>query len=512
MKTNPTFTLLIVDDEPDVVDALRRTLEDPRLEIVGCTRPSEALDVLATHEVDLVISDLDMPEMHGLDLLRRVRQDHPEVIRIVLTGRASLDSALDAINQGEVQRYLTKPWNRAKLRETIDEALERIAELRRSADAARRVALREQIRQRLESSHPGITKVELDDGVVLLDPVRLDACWTLRDVASESLADTWILDGAEDRSHSGSPSADLHRMSGVVLDQRFRLEEPIGSGGFGVVYRALQLSLERFVAVKVLRLEGTGLDYLKRFRVEALSSCRVVHPNAVTVLDAGVSDQGLAYLVMELLTGETLAQRLARGDTLSFEAGAAVAADLCGALAVAHDSGILHRDVKPANVFLHQGPQGPVTKLLDFGIAKLASPRDSHQGITADDLLVGTPAYIAPERISNGEMDGRVDVYGVGVLLYEMLSGVRPFEGESPTEVARKQLNVYPRPLIAIDASVPPELDALVTRMLFKEPERRPTAGQAVASLRDLLPRLPARHMRVVVSSRNSSATTESAG
>jgi eukaryotic-like serine/threonine-protein kinase len=495
MTSGMTFTLLVVDDEPDVVDALRRVLENPRLEVVGCTRPLEALEVLAARPVDLVISDLDMPQMHGLELLRRIRRNHPDVVRIVLTGRASLDNALEAINGGEVHRYLTKPWEQAALRRTIDESLERVAEVRASADAMRRVAAREALRDGLERRYPGITRIELHDGALLLDPARIDASWTLRGAIGESLADTWLLDRASGDVRANDLPEDLDRLSGIVLDTRFQLKNPIGSGGFGVVYRALQMSLERFVAVKVLRTAGTDRDQLKRFRVEALSTCRVVHPNAVTVLDAGVSNQGLAYLVMELLTGETVAQRLRRRDTLSFRAAAALAADVCAALAVAHDSGILHRDIKPANVFLHEGPEGPVTKLLDFGIAKLASPQTPHHGVTAEDLLVGTPAYIAPERISNRDVDGRVDVYGVGVLLYEVLSGARPFTG-SPTEVARQQLNVNPRPLRATDDAVPPDLDALVTRMLCKDPAGRPTAAEAASFLRGLAPRLSAERMR----------------
>lgn len=508
MTAGSSFTLLVVDDEPDVVDALRRALKDPRHEVVGCTRPAQALEILATRSVDLVISDLDMPGMHGLDLLRRIRRDHPDVLRIVLTGRASLDTALDAINQGEVHRYLTKPWDQAALRRTVAGSLERLGEMRRSADAARRVAQREEIHRRLEQRYPGITRVELDDGAIELDPVRIDASWTLRDAVGDSKADAWLLDPPEVRT-TGSLAVPEHLdgLSGLVLDQRFRLEEPIGSGGFGVVYRAMQLSLERFVAVKLLR-AGGGREHLTRFRVEALSTCQVVHPNAVTVLDAGVDDRGLAYLVMELLTGETVAQRLRRGDTLSFTAAAAMAADLCAALAVAHGSGILHRDIKPANVFLHQGPEGAVTKLLDFGIAKLASPRNSIRGLTAEDVLIGTPAYIAPERVSHREADGRADVYSVGVLLYEVLCGGRPFRAGSPAEIARQQLSTYPRALSAIDASVPAELEAIVTRMLSKDPAERPTASEAATHLRALAPTLPASRMRRTPSA-VSGATTK---
>ncbi len=484
-----TRTVLVVDDERDVVDALRRALRDADREVLGCTRPADALEILARRPVDLVIADLDMPEMHGLELLRRIRRDHPDATRIVLTGRPDLDSALEAINHGEVHRYLTKPWQLVALRQTVDACLERLEESRRAADAARRASLRMALREQLELQHPGITRVELEEGAVPLDPGRIDAAWTFRDPVATAPDVHW-----RNVAQNGMALVPPHleALSGTTLERRFRLEEPIGSGGFGVVYRAVQLSLERRVAVKLLRASAAEGTHLERFRIEALSSCRVVHPNAVTVLDAGVGDGGLAYLVMELLSGETLSQRLRRGETLPFDEGARIAGDVCAALAVAHASGIVHRDVKPANVFLHRGPEGPVTKLLDFGIATLASARAA----STHGHLLGTPAYIAPERVAGRAADGRADVYSVGVLLYEVLCGARPLEAPSPFELSRQHLVVHPRPLHAIDPSVPAPLDQLVARMLAKDPAERPTAAEAAASLRDLASWLPAAHMR----------------
>jgi DNA-binding response OmpR family regulator len=488
-------TLLVVDDERDVVDALRRVLKRPDMEFVGCTRPEEALQVLAERPVDLIISDLDMPGMNGIELLGRVRRAHPGTLRMVLTGRASLQNALEAINHGAVHQYLTKPWDTAALRATVDGALSRADELRKQDEAEHRRAKRQTQLRQLEAAFPGVTRLTLDKGLVQLDPARLDAMWSLRDALGDSPADAWLLDppGAPASSHH-SPSSDLEDLRGVVLDQRFRLDALVGSGGFGVVYRALQLSLDRPVAVKLLRSGAAGHTDLNRFRVEALAACQVVHPNAVTLLDAGVEARGLAYLVMELLSGETLAQSLGRGETFPFDAAAGVAADVCAALAVAHRSGILHRDIKPANVFLHRGPDGPTTKLLDFGIATLASA--TARVATAPGQLMGTPAYIAPERVTGDAVDGRADVYGVGVLLYEILSGVRPLPDASAAEMVRQQLTVHPRPLSALDDSVPPDLDALVGRMISKDKADRPAAEEAAAALREQVPRLPAVRMR----------------
>jgi two-component system, probable response regulator PhcQ len=169
-------TVLVVDDEPSIVAALRRTLRGRGYRIFGVTSPAEALEVLAAEPVDLVISDIDMPEMSGLDLVARVRREQPAVVRVLLTGRGTLDAALRAINDGEVHRFLTKPWDDDELREIVAQALVRLEELRR-AQAADQTALRRRaFISDLETEQPGIAKVERDgDGVYVLDERRIEA-------------------------------------------------------------------------------------------------------------------------------------------------------------------------------------------------------------------------------------------------------------------------------------------------------------------------------------------------
>lgn len=169
---NPRHTILVVDDEPEILDGIRRTLRDEGYKILTSTSPMEAMQLL-DGGVDLLLTDIDMPEMNGLDLIARVRKAFPEVVRVVITGQTTFESAMAAINEGEVHRYLTKPWNKAELRETIRQALDRLEELRRVAAADHRAAMRERLLGDLEREHPGIRRAPKEDGVYVLDAGHL---------------------------------------------------------------------------------------------------------------------------------------------------------------------------------------------------------------------------------------------------------------------------------------------------------------------------------------------------
>jgi DNA-binding NtrC family response regulator len=167
-----THTVLIVDDEVEVLDSLRRTLRDEGYRILTAPSAAEALPLLAQGEIDLIVSDIEMPDMSGTELVSFVRRTYPDVVRILLTGDASLETAMRAINDGEVHRYLTKPWDKAVLRETIRQALDRLDELRRRAAADRLAARRELLLAELEREHPGIAQVTRDGDTYVVDPTR----------------------------------------------------------------------------------------------------------------------------------------------------------------------------------------------------------------------------------------------------------------------------------------------------------------------------------------------------
>ena len=282
-------------------------------------------------------------------------------------------------------------------------------------------------------------------------------------------------------------------LPGHILDEKYRIEEKIGSGGFGTVYRGEHIFLHHPVAIKVFRpaVGQEGIESLERFRVEGISACRVNHPNAVSVLDFDVSAGSLAYLVMELLQGRSLATQLRTEGKLAPERAAEIACAVCDALAQAHTAGIVHRDIKPSNVFLHGTNGDQIVKVIDFGIAKLTdeSQLAGSEAVTLSGMFLGTPAYMAPERVFNQPYDGRADVYSVGVMIYEMVAGRLPFERTTGGHLSLMRMHAIeqPPPLTQVATDTPPRLEEAVMRAMRKEPDDRPTAAQLGAILRELL-------------------------
>jgi serine/threonine protein kinase len=274
-------------------------------------------------------------------------------------------------------------------------------------------------------------------------------------------------------------SAFSEALPGRVLDGRYRLDERIGSGGFGVVFRATHLGLGRQVAVKVFQPSPSNATAqgLERFRREGMSACRVAHPNAVAVVDSGVTEGGLPYLVMELLSGQSLAQLLRAVPRLEPARAAAIVEPVCDVLHAAHAAGIVHRDIKPENIVLHRDGGTEVVKVVDFGLAKLVSEDAVEDAATGSlGAFVGSPDYVAPERLRHGQLTGRSDVYSVGVMLYRMLAGRLPFMSAAgdPFTVAMMHLTDAPAPLDEVSPEVPPAVAAVVMSALAKDADLRP--------------------------------------
>jgi serine/threonine protein kinase len=278
---------------------------------------------------------------------------------------------------------------------------------------------------------------------------------------------------------------------GSVLDGKYRLDEQLGSGGFGVVFRGQHLVLDHPVAVKVFR-PASGNDSgreLQRFLREGATAIRLAHPNVVRVLDSGLSDDGVAYLVMELLQGRSLAQDIAARGPLKVRRAVRVAGVVAAVLAEAHAKGILHRDVKPDNVFLHNAAGREVVKVVDFGIAKFFGDADGTavSRLTRTGSYVGTPAFVAPEIVTGGSDDGRSDVFSLGAMLYEMLAGVSPWTRQQQLEIAAGTTTaLLPREFRHFRTDVPPELESVLRQSLLWDPLRRPTAAEFAAVLADL--------------------------
>jgi serine/threonine protein kinase len=263
-------------------------------------------------------------------------------------------------------------------------------------------------------------------------------------------------------------------MEGRTFGGTYRILRRLGEGGMGVVFEAEHLRLHRRVAVKVLSSTGaSNADLLARFQQEAEIIGRLEHPHVVTVLDYDVTERGEPYLVLELLHGETLQERLSRQAPLDLTEAVRIATQIASALTAAECASIVHRDLKPSNVFLTDAPgEGTFVKLLDFGISKNLKSR---LHLTEMRVLIGTPEYMAPEQAmgNNQLVDARTDQYALAVVLYEMLTGEQPFAHDDIAEVLRRVLTLDAPRASTVAPWIPEELDTVLARALEKSPAAR---------------------------------------
>ncbi len=275
---------------------------------------------------------------------------------------------------------------------------------------------------------------------------------------------------------------------GTVLDGKFRIEKALASGASGDVYEAVHLGLGSPVAVKVLRpgIPETAHIRRKRFVREARVAAKIQSDHVVRVFDIVAPERGLIYIVMELLSGETLAQRIKRVGAVAPAEAVGYVIQAAKPLAQMHDLGIVHRDVKPSNVFLARDAEGRSRiKLLDFGVAAFQQPvARGDSSITLTDAIVGTPRYMAPEQVrASKNVDARADVWALGVTLYELLAGAPPFDGQTVLAVLNQIEHQEPRLLAERQPGVSLQLAQVVHRCLAKDPAQRPADARALAEL-----------------------------
>ncbi len=273
---------------------------------------------------------------------------------------------------------------------------------------------------------------------------------------------------------------------GSVIDGRFEILEKLGEGGMGAIYKARQLSVDRIVALKILLHDQRGDPIsVERFRHEAYLASRLKHPNAIVIHDFGQSERGLLYIAMEFLAGETLKARLRRVGPTPVETAVKVMSQALRTIAEAHRMGLVHRDLKPDNIFLTrvEGDEDYV-KVLDFGIAKLTAVQEGADidggyqgGLTVQGKIYGTPNYMSPEQIRGKTVDQQSDLYSLGVIFYEVLAGRLPFSGETPVDVMMMHLRDEPASLRSLRPEVPVELERTVLRALEKDRRARYQTG-----------------------------------
>jgi len=421
----PRFTILLVED-----NELHRTMWSTFLkregyDVVTAADGVEALRLIKRAPVDLVLLDIMMPVISGYEVLKLLRQRYPPDDLPVIMATAK-DHSADVVKAFDL------------------------------------------------GANDYVTK-PLDFPVVL---VRIQAQLRGRVPAHTRPTPT-----------RPSPRSVAKIAPGTVLEGKYRLDELLGHGHYGAVYRATHLKLRRPVAVKLLRTPAQAEDEaLERLRREGISACRLEHPNVVTVLDFSVSSR-VPFLVMELLEGNSLEVEIRERGPLTPLRCAVILLPICEVLAEAHSLGIVHRDIKPGNIFLQHARRGEVVKVLDFGIAKLLGDTVLDPDITVDGSGPGTPTYMAPERFSEKPYNGRADVYSVGVMLYEMLTGKPPFvvPDGNPIKMALMHMSEQPRPLCEENPELPRPLEEVVFSALEKDPEDRPSAEELARSFTQAL-------------------------
>src|SRR6266481_1908831 len=258
---------------------------------------------------------------------------------------------------------------------------------------------------------------------------------------------------------------------------RYEINGELGRGAMGVVYKATDPTIGRTVALKTMRLDVHGLDakeMVRRFQNESRAAGVLNHPNIVTIYDAGEQD-GIFYIAMEFIEGTTLYETLTEKRVLATDEVLQLARQISCGLDYAHSNGIVHRDIKPANIMIT--PNGTV-KIMDFGIAK------SGGQVTNTGQVLGTPNYMAPEQVKGRQLDGRSDLFSFGVILYEMLTGEKPFVGQNVTTIIYKIVNENPIPPRDLDATIHPGLSAIAVKALAKSPDERYQSGAQL--VRDL--------------------------
>ncbi len=420
--------VLLVDDNEALRRALRRTLTAEGHQVVEASNGREAVERSKEEDFDLIVSDVRMPDMDGLELLRAIHERDADLPVLLITGDPELKTAMKAVEYGALE-YLTKPIDTEKLKASTRRAFE----LRRQRLEAR-FAVEAQSSRRARALPLGLNDRDV---------------WT-----------------------------------GALLGGRYRVKGLIGSGGMGSVYEAEREDLAHMrVAIKVLhRSVGARADLVMRFRREAETVAAIDHPNIVRIFDFQMPAGEPAFLVMERLHGMPLGEAFARDGRFPAERAAFIASQVLSALSVAHAANIVHRDLKPDNVFLTSlSGLRDVVKLLDFGVAKLMNARTSEK-LTQTGSVLGTPAYMAPEQARGANVDHRSDLYGVGCMMYEALAGSPAFAAENYNALLFVIQNSVPVPLEVLRPDLDAALVAVITRAMAKNPSERFQTADAMES------------------------------
>ena len=469
--------ILVVDDIEDNRSVLERRLRREGYDVECAENGRRALEMVGESAFDLVLLDVMMPEIDGFEVLEQLKKEPAtrDIPVIMISALDDLASTVRCIESG-AEDYLPKPFDPVLLRARIGACLEK----KRLRDAE--LEYLQQVGRVIDAA----TTVEAGNyntGALADVAARADELGRLARVfdamATEVRAREDRLRGQVDElkkeieaaRNTGQQAAEEASepilRKGEVVSARYEIRHEVGSGGMGMVYRARDRELDEDVALKTLRPQFlTDPELVERFKSEIRLARRITHRNVVRTHDIGEWSGGY-YLTMEYVEGITVRELIDTRGRLAVAATLAIARQLADSLAVAHQQGVIHRDVKPQNLLLDA--EGAL-KVMDFGVACLAEQGSTS---TAAGLIVGTPAYMSPEQLLGESIDARTDLFAVGVVLYECLTGRLPLEAKSPVALIAKLMTEEPAPVTEVNSDVPPAFSELIVHLLAKEPSER---------------------------------------
>lgn len=482
--------ILVVDDVEENRTVLARRLDREGYTVENAAGGEEALRLVASGSYDLVLLDVMMPDLDGFAVLERIKANPAtrSLPVIMISALDDLASVVRCIEHG-AEDYLAKPFDQVLLRARIGASLEKKRWHDREADYLRQVT-------RVIDAAGAVEKGTYASGALGAITARDDELGRLARVfdamaagvrARESKLREQLDQLRTDitlatSEYSATPAArdtDTDALApGARLAGRYEIREIIGRGGMGVVYRAHDRELLEEVAIKTIRRDLLSDDPVldEQLKSEIRLARRISHRNVVRTHDLGEAD-GITFVTMEYVQGLTVRELLDTRGRLGVSSTLALARQFTEALAVAHDAGVIHRDVKPENALVDA--EG-VLKVMDFGIARFAAANSSR---TQSGMIVGTPAYMAPEQLVDEDVDARADLYALGVVLYECLTGKPPFDASSVVALIAKVLSTDPAPPSTLHEDVPPAVSALVMRLLARSRDSRPASAHQLLEL-----------------------------
>lgn len=478
--------ILVVDDQEDNRAVLERRLRRQGHTVESATGGISALEMLRRARFDLVLLDVLMPDLDGLAVLERMKAapDTRDIPVIMISALDDVGSVVRCIERG-AEDHLPKPFDPVLLRARISACLEkkrlRDVELEYLREVGRVIQAATAVEQ--GSYEQGALAQVAQRGDELGRLARVFDGMAHRVRAREDRLKEQVsalrreIGEARQTTRASVPQGALSLPTGQLFAGRFEVQEEIGSGGMGMVYRALDRELGDQVAIKTLRPELLqDPTLLERFKSEIRLARHISSKHVVRTHDIGERD-GVYYLTMEYVEGITVRELLDTRGRLGVAPTLAIASQLAQSLVAAHEQGVIHRDIKPQNLLLDGAG---VLKVMDFGVARLTG---GNANLTEAGMLVGTPSYMAPEQMLGEGIDERTDLYAVGVVLFECLLGRLPFEAGSAIALVARVLRDSPPNPATLDPEIPAAFSDLVLRLLAKEPSQRPANAAELAHL-----------------------------